>query len=132
MQTKPIPIFVFGNPDCDGDKTPIALLPKLREFGRQHGFVFHHQDPNEEWETVDPFILIDTVRGISEVTVFSDVQNFIKTKSLTMHDIDVGFVLLFLKKLKKIQRVMIIGVPSVGSHAVIINSIMKILSSMKP
>ncbi len=58
-------------------------------------------------------ILLDTVRGLSEATLLTeaDIDKLSVNKSVTAHDYDLGFQLKYLKKLNKLGKVTIIGVP---------------------
>ena len=124
-------IFVFGNPDLAGDNMALRILPKLQKKFPLIQFI--HKDPLENW-TLDngelsgrrlndrqicdqkpekeKIIIIDTVKGISKVTVFDGLENFTAAhKRMTMHDFDLYDELALLQKLKKLPKVAIIGIP---------------------
>lgn len=102
-------IFVFGNPDIAMDAVPIRLLPHL--FVRFPDVEFRTLDPNEEWEIPDPFIVLDTVVGLSEVRVFSSLDEFGASPTVSLHDFDALFNLRYLAKLGKLKGVRIVGIP---------------------
>lgn len=102
-------VYAFGNPDLAADALPLRLLPELRE--RFPDIVFQTLDPNEEWGIPDPFILIDTVIGIPGVRVFHSLDEFAAAPTVSVHDFDALFNLRYLKKLGKLKRVVVIGVP---------------------
>ena len=102
-------VFIFGNPDFEMDSLPIKLLPDLENALPQHDFIF--QDPNEEWDTSEPFFVIDTVVGLPEPHIFDSIDAFERTPQLSMHDFDALSNLRFLKKLGKLPKVKIIGLP---------------------
>ena len=102
-------IFIFGNQDLKFDSLPLKILPELRQ--RFPKIDFEVKDPNEEWDIPDNLTIIDTVEGIKDVTVFEDLENFEKAPRLTMHDFDAYANLLLLKKLGKLKKIKIIGVP---------------------
>jgi len=104
-----IRVFVFGNPDLEIDSLPVKLLPKLREKFPEITFTI--LDPNEEWDVERDMIIIDTVVGIEEVTVFESLEAFSKTPRVTCHDFDAYTNLQFLKKLGTIDSTYIIGIP---------------------
>ncbi|KKS36768.1 MAG: hypothetical protein UU98_C0021G0005 [Parcubacteria group bacterium GW2011_GWD2_42_14] len=91
------------------DSLPTRLLPKLRELFPEVTFTI--LDPNEEWEVEKDMIIIDTVVGIEEVTVFESLEAFSKTPRVTCHDFDAYTNLQFLKKLGTIDSTYIIGIP---------------------
>ena len=102
-------IYIFGNPDLQMDSLPIKLMPKLSEaFPSIH---FELKDPNEEWDVPEELTAIDAVVGLEKVTVFTDLESFDSTPRLTMHDFDALANLKYLKKLGKLKRITIIGVP---------------------
>lgn len=96
------------------DSLPLKMLPELRQKFPEIEFVV--QDPNEEWnlssEGAKELIVLDTVVGISEVTVFDDLKQFAATPRVSMHDFDALANLRLLKKLGKIKEVKIIAVPA--------------------
>lgn len=104
-----IRVFVFGNPDIAMDALPLKILPELR--AKFTGVEFVTLDPNEEWETPDPFIVIDTVAGIPAVRIFRGLDEFGASPTVSVHDFDALFQLRYLKKLGKLGEVAVIGVP---------------------
>ena len=107
----PLTIFVFGNPDVKEDSVPVKLIPQLQKEFPEIEFV--HLDPNEEWEVPfdKHFIAIDTVEGIKDIIVIENLDQLQNTSAVTMHDWDVAKNLKWLKKLGKIKKITIIGVP---------------------
>ena len=120
-------IFVFGNPDVHEDALPLKILPRLRE--RFADIQFKTVDPNEEWETPEEMVVIDTVMGIENVTLLHGLEKFIPAPRVTMHDFDALAQLRYLQKLGKIKKVTVIGVPSAISENEAFNGISAILSA---
>jgi hypothetical protein len=121
-------IYVFGNPDIEIDSLPIKLLPKLRaKFPK---ITFKVLDPNEEWDVDKNMIIIDTVIGIKDVTVFSDLSSFMKVPRMTCHDFDAYSNLMFMTKLKKINSVKIIGIPVGIKQDILLQKIQKIINKI--
>ena len=103
-------VWIFGNEDLAGDNLPLELLPELQK--RLPGVSFVVKDPNDEWDDIPrSLIIIDTVQGIKEVTVFTDLNQFQSTPHVTVHDFDLGMKLKWLQKLKKLPPFVIVGVP---------------------
>jgi hypothetical protein len=102
-------VFIFGNPDLEIDSLPVKMMPKLRQTFPDISFEI--KDPNEEWDVPEELTVIDTVMGLDEVTVFNDLESFDSSPRLTMHDFDALANLKYLKKLGKLKRIKIIGVP---------------------
>ncbi|MDO8520894.1 MAG: hypothetical protein Q7S52_02150, partial [bacterium] len=91
------------------DALPIRLLSRLKErFPNEEVRVL---DPNEEWEVPDPFLVIDTVIGVSDIHVFRSLNEFDAAPTVSMHDFDALFNLRYLAKLGKLKRLRIIGIP---------------------
>ena len=110
-------IYVFGNPLVKDDSIPLQILPQLKKKFREVEFVI--TDPNENFppEGNKDLVILDTVKGIKK-PVLLDLDNFEKqTKTpISPHDYDLLFHLLLLKKMKKINSVKIIGIPSSPFH----------------
>ena len=123
MQTKTI--FVFGNPEVEGDSLPLKILPRLqKEFPE---ISFEAKDPNEEWDVPEELTVIDSVLGPKEVTVFDDLDEFVGAPKMTMHDFDALANLRYLKKLGKLKKVRVIGVPPELKNDDAVKSIIDIL-----
>lgn len=118
-------VFVFGNEDLPQDSLPLRLLPSLRQQFTDFDFVT--VDPNEEWEVLEDLIVLDTACGITQVQVFDDLEAFAPAPRLTMHDFDALSNLRYLKKLGKLKKIKIIGVPMMISEEEAIKQIAKIL-----
>ena len=105
-------IYIFGNPLIKEDSLPLMLLPKLKK--RFPEIVFVVTDPNENFPPKGEvnLIIIDTVLGIKEPIVL-DLDNLQKQGKtpVSPHDYDLLFHLLLLKKTKRLNKVIIIGVP---------------------
>ncbi len=77
-----------------------------------------------EWEFVKPnedlpfvgeeeVVILDVIEGINKVTVLTekDLDKLVLPPRSSAHEYDLGFQLCYLKKLGKIKRVRIIGLP---------------------
>ena len=106
-------VYVFGNPDVRGDNIGFNVAKKLKN--KIKGLEFVEIKPNEDlpFENKDKVILMDAVEGINEVTVINEknLEKFVVAKSVSVHDWDLGFQLKYLKKLGKLNKVTIIGLP---------------------
>ena len=123
MQIKTV--FVFGNPELKMDSLPLKILPELR---RRYPFIcFEAKDPNEEWDVPKELTIIDTVVGLKKVMVFDDLDVFDSTPRLSMHDFDALANLKYLRKLGKLKKITVIGVPPNLNEKETIDSISKIL-----
>ncbi|MCX6738603.1 MAG: hypothetical protein NT098_00940 [Candidatus Parcubacteria bacterium] len=102
-------IYVFGNPDLEIDSLPLRVLPVLRIHFPEIDFVV--LDPNEEWKIPEEMVMIDTVVGIKELTVFNDLKHFTEAPRISVHDFDAFFNLIYLQKLGKLKKIKIFGIP---------------------
>jgi hypothetical protein len=102
-------VYIVGNPLVKDDNVPLKLLPVLlRVFPR---VIFEEADPNENFVPEEGSIIIDTVEGIIRPQFFDSIDTFVRTRSVSAHDYDLGFHLLLLRKLHKLTEVRIVGVP---------------------
>ncbi|NMB69736.1 hypothetical protein GYA27_00840 [candidate division WWE3 bacterium] len=110
-------VFVFGNIDVGTDNKPLQFLPRLiKDFPEIH---FVEIKPNQdlpfddETENADTFYILDTVEGLSEIRVLdeSSVDKLSCSANSSVHDYDLGFQLRYLKKLGKINKIKILGIP---------------------
>lgn len=102
-------IFVLGNQDLGFDSLPIRLMPQLRDAFPH--ISFEVLDPNEDWSVPNHMIIIDTVMGIDQVTIFDSLDVFTRSPRVTCHDFDAYANLLLLKKIGALGQVTIIATP---------------------
>lgn len=122
------PIFVFGNPDYAPDALPLKLIPYLQNQLPEIEFIV--KDPNEDFKLPDPLIIVDTVQGIKELTVFNSLDQFVNTPNITVHDFDLGMKLKWLNKLGKLPQFTIIGIPMNSSKEHIQTSLVSALKNL--
>jgi hypothetical protein len=102
-------IWLFGNPDLNSDSLPLKILPQLKKLFPKVNFII--QDPLEEWQLPPELFIIDTVRGLEKVEIFTALEKFQPTPRVTMHDFDLGTQLNWLKKLGVLPKFTIFGIP---------------------
>jgi len=120
-------VYIFGNSDLREDSLPLKILPQLKiKFPEIN---FETKDPNEEWETPDEFILIDSVHGLRRPKIFYSLKDFSPAPNITMHDFDALANLRLLEKLGKIKKIKIIGLPPDLNEKDALNFISSALSS---
>ena len=111
-------VYVFGNAYIAGDGRAVQLARDLE--GDIEGISFVFVKPNEDLPFVDErhVVILDTVQGIKEVTLLEgDITDRLILGPLgSVHDFDLAFQLRYLKKLKRLGEVTIIGVPQVGKE----------------
>ncbi|OIO21310.1 hypothetical protein AUJ17_03200 [Candidatus Micrarchaeota archaeon CG1_02_47_40] len=102
-------ILVFGNPLVKEDSLPLRVMGKLQ--GKFPKIEFVLLDAAENIPEKEDLIILDTVFGIKTVKMIEELEIFVQNKKLTMHDCDLGFQLLVMKKMGLLGKVKIIGVP---------------------
>ena len=73
--------------------------------------------------------ILDTVLGIDAVSVFSDLDVFSRPPRLSLHDFDALANMLYLKKLGKIGKINIIGIPPAISEEGALEGVSALLAS---
>ena len=110
-------VYVFGNRDVACDAVALQVMDTLQ--GKIFGVDFVHVVPNADVPFFDesPLVLMDVVYGLSEVRLFDEsyLDRVVLPSRVSVHDFDLGFQLRYLKKLGKLGRVFIIGLPMSGT-----------------
>ena len=102
-------IFIFGNPDLASDALTLRILPELKK--RFPHIIFEVKDPQEEWDIPEELVMIDTIVGIEKVSIVTDIKKLIPPPTISLHDFDVASYLHYCKKLGKLKKIKIIGIP---------------------
>lgn len=103
-------ILVFGNPLVEKDTLPLVLMTKLqREFPQ---IEFKEFDAAEDLHKEGRILyILDSVEGIDNVEIITDIDILIVNKIYSVHDFDLAYTLRLLKKMGMIEKVTIFGVP---------------------
>lgn len=113
-------VYVFGNEDVPFDNKPFKIIEKLKadpNINSEIEFVMVELNKDLVLDNKESnkrkVIILDTIEGIKQVTQLNetDLDNLVTSNSSTVHDFDLGFQLKYLKKLGKLDKVIIIGVP---------------------
>ena len=120
-------IHVFGNQDLPEDSLAFTVSNKFRDFP---GIIFRTIKPNEDLPLPEDkkLYLLDTVMGLDKVSILTEkeIDKLIISSSTTAHDYDLGFQLKYLRKIGKLDKFTIIGLPMNGDLDYdLINSIFK-------
>jgi len=113
-------IYVFGNPLVEEDSLPLKIASKLGEIFPDIEFIV--KDPNDNLEPKNGELwIIDTIRVNSgqwtanseknKILVIDDLDKIQLNKIYSAHDFDLGFNLKLLRKIGKLKKVVIFGVP---------------------
>lgn len=114
-------IYVFGNQDVEQDSFAIAVAKEVQsrinsgELGDLADIDFEFVRPNQDlpFEDGKDIVIMDVVKGISEVRIFedADLDKLISPPRSSVHEFDLGFQLKYLKKLGKLGKVTIVALP---------------------
>jgi hypothetical protein len=102
-------VWLFGNTDLETDALPVKLKPELERLFPKLAFTV--RDPLDEWPEQDKLIIIDTVRGLTEVRAFVSLGSFQSHPFVTMHDFDLLAELAWRQKMNKLPPFVVLGVP---------------------
>ncbi|OGH37214.1 MAG: hypothetical protein A2905_04545 [Candidatus Levybacteria bacterium RIFCSPLOWO2_01_FULL_36_10] len=109
-------VYIFGNQDVSEDNLVFDVVNKLN--GKFKDIEFITVKPNEDVPFVSEksVVIMDTVVGIDKVEVIEDkdLDKLVLSPRNSAHDFDLGFQLKYLKKLGKLDKVIIIGLPQQG------------------
>ena len=119
-------IYVVGNPLVKADCLPVKLLPQLRKTLPL--IEFTEVDPTENFIPENDAVIMDAVVGIKRVQWFHSLDDFVATRSASVHDYDLSMHLQLLLKIKKINRVKILGIPQFGKENQILKEVKNILT----
>ena len=123
-------VFIFGNADIAMDALPLRILPDLQKQFPEVNFTV--LDPNEEWAIPDPFMVIDTVVGLTDIHVFHSLDEFGASPTVSLHDFDALFNLRYLAKLGKLKDVLVVGIPPEISEAQALTGVARAIGELLP
>lgn len=106
-------VYVFGNRDVAEDSFALQAMEVLATRFPDVEFVEIKPNADLPFENGEDVVLLDVLANIEEVSFFddSDVERVLLPPRTSAHDFDLGFQLKYLKKLGKLGRVSIIGLP---------------------
>lgn len=109
-------VYVFGNEDLKEDNVAIIVSKKLKGKIKNIDFITVNVNEDLPFKDGEDVVILDTVIGISRATKLEDkdLDNLVLNKSLTAHDYDLGFQIKYLKKLGKLGKVTVVGLPLEG------------------
>jgi Ni,Fe-hydrogenase maturation factor len=109
-------VYVFGNEDFEGDNRAFAVAKKLEHKLKDVQFV--KIKPNEDVPFIDEefTIILDAIEGIDKVIEVNDseLEKLILPPRSSVHDFDLGFQIKYLRKIGKLGKVTIVGLPMSG------------------
>lgn len=122
-------IYVSGNPLVKKDSVPLKLMKRLQE--KFPDIEFQELEPTDNIPEEKTLHIIDTVIGIDDVQVITDIDKIVTGKVYSLHDFDLGFNLKLLKKAKRIRSVKIIGMPAQMKEEKAFSALVKTIKTLK-
>ncbi len=119
-------VLVFGNPVAKVDSAAVKIAGKLE--GEMPGMQFVRFDTAEDLEKEGKeLVILDAVVGLAKPRVISLEELEISSNPLSLHGFDLGWNLLLLKKLGKLEKAVIIGVPAKQPYTKNVAAVKKLL-----
>ena len=106
-------VYVFGNADLETDNSALRAAAVLKSKIPDVAFVTIKPNEDLPFLNEDLVVLMDVVLGITKVRTITEenLDQLVLPPRGSVHDFDLGFQLKYLKKLGKIKRFIIIGLP---------------------
>ncbi|MFA6089394.1 MAG: hypothetical protein WC755_06025 [Candidatus Woesearchaeota archaeon] len=104
-------VLVFGNLDVKEDSLAKIVAVKLKDELGEMDFIMCDKPDDVLSHLSDDFFILDVVKGLKDVILITNIDDFCQTKTVTVHDFDLSTFLKILKGTGQIKDVKIIGVP---------------------
>lgn len=122
-------IMCFGSYN-EGDTLAFEIYDSLK--GRVPGRnLLKCQSPFELVEHLknEDLVILDVVKGIKKPRIFDSIEEFKKTQTVTVHDLDLGFFIKILENIKD-SNFKIIGVPFGKKKDEVLEDVRNLISSI--
>ena len=102
-------IYCFGNEFIKNDEVAKLLATRIKKY-KNFEFIIA-ESPNEILNADSEIWILDVAKGISEVKFLQNPEKLELPKTLTCHDLDLGFYLKLLTETGKIKNINLIALP---------------------
>jgi len=124
-------VLVFGNPLAKVDSAAVKMADKLRS--RMAGAEFVRFDAAEDLEKEgEGLVIMDAVVGLEKPRLITLEELELSSNPVSLHGFDLLWSLLLLKKIGKLKKATIIGVPAKKSVKESLPEVEKLLLSLLP
>ena len=124
-------VLVFGNPLAKVDSAAVKIADKLS--GKLAGIEFFRFDAAEDLEKEgEELIILDAVVGLSSPRLITLEELELSSNPVSLHGFDLLWSLILLKKLGKVKKAVIVGVPAKQSAAKNVDAVKKLLLALLP
>lgn len=103
-------VFVFGNPLVEKDCLALKVAERLK--GKVKGVEFEAVESLDDVKKSGNLCIMDVVFGIEKVQWIEGLDALGARQPVSLHDFDLAMELKLLKKIGKIGKVKIIGIPA--------------------
>lgn len=111
-------VYVFGNENLKFDNDALEVAKGTTDMIRDDGIEFVIVKPNEDlpFDNGQDVVIVDVVQGLTEAKLIKsdELEKIVLPPRTTAHDFDLGLQLKYLKKLGKLGRITLIGLPMHG------------------
>ena len=106
-------VYIFGNEDLEFDNKAIKTAKALENTLEHCDFIYIKPNQDLPFVCEEEVVIMDTIEGIEDIKIINNdqVKNISLEERTTVHDFDLGFQLKYLKKIGKLGKVTIIGLP---------------------
>ena len=116
LESRRMKVYVFGNEYVVEDRRAIEVARELE--GTIDGISFVFVNPNADVPFVGErrVVILDTVESIPDVALIEgdEIDRLISSPRGSVHDFDLTFQLKYLRKINRLGRVAIVGIPQEG------------------
>ena len=106
-------VYVFGNEDIKEDNFAFKVMNKLKSKIDNIKFIIVNLNEDLPFVNEKSIVILDTILGINEINIFDEkvLDKIFLSPRTSVHDFDLGFQLKYLKKLGKLNKITIVGLP---------------------
>ncbi|MEM4133682.1 MAG: hypothetical protein QXO35_00475 [Candidatus Micrarchaeia archaeon] len=119
-------VYCFGNPLIKNDSLPLEIIPELEKKFPMIKFI--PAEYPDEIEDENEINIIDTVDGVENVRLITNIDEICENRRCSMHDFDLGMTLKIMKKIGKIKKINIFAIPMGYKKRKAIKEIEKLLN----
>jgi Ni,Fe-hydrogenase maturation factor len=119
-------VLCFGNEFLEEDSLALQVVKELKV----QGFEFTVCNSPESILNHEEVVVLDVAEGIKNVTLIDGINQLKTNRSVTMHDLDIGFFLKLSKKVGNLKKVRIVALPQKGKKEEIKKQLFEILKAI--
>ncbi len=124
-------IYILGNELVEEDSLPLRILGNLRKDFKKIEFI--ELDSTEGLPEEEELIIIDSVINTDKIVIYTekDIDKFMSSPNYSVHDFDLASSLKIAKKLGRLKKFKIIGLPSGMNEDIALKELKGIINDIK-